>query len=78
MKKRTNKNINNEDKYDNREEAFKNYFEIVTKIVYTLNLISDRNDMTRRLSSNIDRALGYDDEMISNNEKTVNSAAAFG
>ena len=74
MKKRTNKNINNEDKYDNREEAFKNYFEIVTKIVYTLNLISDRNDMTRRLSSNIDRALGYDDEMISNNEKTVNSA----
>ncbi|WP_028330120.1 ATP-dependent Clp protease ATP-binding subunit ClpX [Brachyspira alvinipulli] len=70
MKKRTNKNINNDD----REEAFKNYFEIVTKIVYTLNLISDRNDMTRRLSSNIDRALGYDDEMISNNEKTVNSA----
>lgn len=74
MKKRTDKNINNDDKYDSREDAFKNYFEIVTKIVYTLNLISDRNDMTRRLSSNIDRALGYDDEMISNNEKTVNSA----
>ena len=50
--------------YANREDAFRAYFEIVTKIVYTLNLISDRNDMTRRLSSNIDRALGYDDEMI--------------
>ncbi|CRF34372.1 peptidase [Brachyspira suanatina] len=60
--------------YANREDAFRAYFEIVTKIVYTLNLISDRNDMTRRLSSNIDRALGYDDEMMSNNEKIVNNA----
>ena len=41
--------------------------------MYTLNLISDRNDMTRRLSSNIDRALGYDDEMLPNNEKIVNN-----
>ena len=60
--------------YANREDAFRAYFEIVTKIVYTLNLISDRNDMTRRLSSNIDRALGYDDEMMSNNEKIVNNS----
>ncbi|KLI55346.1 ATP-dependent Clp protease ATP-binding subunit ClpX [Brachyspira hyodysenteriae] len=60
--------------YANREDAFRAYFEIVTKIVYTLNLISDRNDMTRRLSSNIDRALGYDDEMISNNEKIANNS----
>ncbi|OEJ18493.1 peptidase [Brachyspira hampsonii] len=60
--------------YANREDAFRAYFEIVTKIVYTLNLISDRNDMTRRLSSNIDRALGYDDEMVSNNEKIVNNS----
>lgn len=60
--------------YANREDAFRAYFEIVTKIVYTLNLISDRNDMTRRLSSNIDRALGYDDEMMSNNEKIANNS----
>ncbi|OEJ13973.1 peptidase [Brachyspira hampsonii] len=60
--------------YADKEDAFRAYFEIVTKIVYTLNLISDRNDMTRRLSSNIDRALGYDDEMMSNNEKMVNSS----
>ena len=76
MKKKSNKSNNDKvnDKYENREEAFKAYFEIVTKIVYTLNLISDRNDMSRRLSSNIDRALGYDDEMVSNNDKVVNSA----
>ena len=70
-------NIEKEEKkssYANREDAFRAYFEIVTKIVYTLNLISDRNDMTRRLSSNIDRALGYDDEMMSNNEKIVNNS----
>ncbi|WP_300369749.1 ATP-dependent Clp protease ATP-binding subunit ClpX [Brachyspira sp.] len=76
------KNIENEsnsnekkslNKYENREEAFRAYFEIVTKIVYTLNLISDRNDMPRRLSNNIDRALGYDDEMLPNNEKIVNN-----
>ncbi len=64
---------NSSSKYNNREEAFKAYFEIVTKIVYTLNLISDRNDMARRLSNNIDRALGYDDEMLPNNEKIVNN-----
>ena len=79
MKKKSSKNINNSDdkvnsKEENREEAFRAYFEIVTKIVYTLNLISDRNDMTRRLSNNIDRALGYDDEIVTNNEKTANSA----
>ena len=49
--------------YSSREEAFRVYFDIVTKIVYTLNLISDKNDMTRRLSNNIDRTLGYEDEI---------------
>ena len=59
--------------YSSREEAFRVYFDIVTKIVYTLNLISDKNDMTRRLSNNIDRTLGYEDEIGSNNEKTINT-----
>lgn len=59
--------------YSSREEAFRVYFDTVTKIVYTLNLISDKNDMTRRLSNNIDRTLGYEEEMISNNEKTINN-----
>ena len=59
--------------YSSREEAFRVYFDIVTKIVYTLNLISDKNDMTRRLSNNIDRTLGYEDEIASNNEKTINT-----
>ena len=59
--------------YSRREEAFRVYFDIVTKIVYTLNLISDKNDMTRRLSNNIDRTLGYEDEIASNNEKTINT-----
>lgn len=72
MKKKSDKTKSNN--YKDREDAFKSYFEIVTKIVYTLNLISDRNDMTRRLSSNIDRALGYDDEMLPNNEKPVNNS----
>ena len=73
MKKKNNNNEENKEKYKNREDAFRAYFEIVTKIVYTLNLISDRNDMTRRLSNNIDRALGYDDDMVSNNEKVINN-----
>ena len=73
MKKKDEK-PKSEEKYKDREDAFRAYFEIITKIVYTLNLISDRNDMTRRLSSNIDRALGYDDEVVSNNEKTLNNA----
>ncbi|MEI0580221.1 ATP-dependent Clp protease ATP-binding subunit ClpX [Brachyspira pilosicoli] len=64
---------NNSKEYKNREEAFRDYFESVSKIVYTLNLISDRNDMTRRLSNNINRVLGYDDEAIINDEKTVNN-----
>ena len=59
--------------YSSKEEAFRVYFDIVTKIVYTLNLISDKNDMTRRLSNNIDRTLGYEDEIASNNEKTINT-----
>ena len=59
--------------YSSREEAFRVYFDIVTKIVYTLNLISDKNDMTRRLSNNIDRTLGYEDEITSSNEKTINT-----
>lgn len=59
--------------YSSIEEAFRVYFDIVTKIVYTLNLISDKNDMTRRLSNNIDRTLGYEDEITSNNEKTINT-----
>ena len=63
MKKKDEK-PKSEEKYKDREDAFRAYFEIITKIVYTLNLISDRNDMTRRLSSNIDRALGYDDEVV--------------
>ena len=63
----------NNKEYKNREEAFRDYFESVSKIVYTLNLISDRNDMTRRLSNNINRVLGYDDETIINDEKTVNN-----
>ena len=66
-------NKKNNKKYKNREEAFRDYFESVSKIVYTLNLISDRNDMTRRLSNNINRVLGYDDEAIINDEKTVNN-----
>ena len=66
-------NKKNNKKYKNREEAFRDYFESVSKIVYTLNLISDRNDMTRRLSNNINRVLGYDDETIINDEKTVNN-----
>ena len=76
MKKKNNNEEakENQEKYKDREDAFRAYFEIITKIVYTLNLISDRNDMTRRLSSNIDRALGYEDEMVSNNEKAVNNA----
>lgn len=73
-KKHSSGNNSGYSNYANREDAFKAYFEIVTKIVYTLNLISDRNDMSRRLSNNIDRALGYDDEMISNNDKIVNNA----
>lgn len=63
----------NDNEYSSREDAFRVYFDIVTKIVYTLNLISDKNDMTRRLSNNIDRTLGYEEEMISNNEKTINN-----
>lgn len=63
----------NNKKYKNREEAFRDYFESVSKIVYTLNLISDRNDMTRRLSNNINRVLGYDDETIINDEKVANN-----
>lgn len=66
------KNIN-DNEYSSREDAFRVYFDTVTKIVYTLNLISDKNDMTRRLSNNIDRTLGYEEEMISNNEKTINN-----
>ena len=64
---------NNNKEYKNREEAFRDYFESVSKIVYTLNLISDRNDMTRRLSNNINRVLGYDDEAIINDEKVSNN-----
>ena len=41
---------------------------------YSWTFVSDGNDMTRRLSSNIDRALGYDDEMMSNNEKIANNS----
>ena len=63
----------NNKEYKNREEAFRDYFESVSKIVYTLNLISDRNDMTRRLSNNINRVLGYDDDTIINDEKTLNN-----
>ena len=63
----------NDNEYSSREDAFRVYFDTVTKIVYTLNLISDKNDMTRRLSNNIDRTLGYEEEMISNNEKTINN-----
>ena len=63
----------NDNEYSSREDAFRFYFDTVTKIVYTLNLISDKNDMTRRLSNNIDRTLGYEEEMISNNEKTINN-----
>lgn len=63
----------NDNEYSSREDAFRIYFDTVTKIVYTLNLISDKNDMTRRLSNNIDRTLGYEEEMISNNEKTINN-----
>ncbi|WP_347292785.1 ATP-dependent Clp protease ATP-binding subunit ClpX [uncultured Brachyspira sp.] len=63
----------NNKEYKNREEAFRDYFESVSKIVYTLNLISDRNDMTRRLSNNINRVLGYDDETIINDEKVANN-----
>lgn len=63
----------NDNEYSSREDAFRVYFDTVTKIVYTLNLISDKNDMTRRLSNNIDRTLGYEEEMISNNEKTINT-----
>ncbi|TXJ46847.1 ATP-dependent Clp protease ATP-binding subunit ClpX [Brachyspira pilosicoli] len=66
-------NKKNNKKYKNREEAFRDYFESVSKIVYTLNLISDRNDMTRRLSNNINRVLGYDDETIINDEKVANN-----
>lgn len=68
MKKKINYN-----EYSSKEEAFRVYFDIVTKIVYTLNLISDKNDMTRRLSNNIDRTLGYEDEIVSSNEKTINT-----
>lgn len=63
----------NDNEYSSREDVFRVYFDTVTKIVYTLNLISDKNDMTRRLSNNIDRTLGYEEEMISNNEKTINN-----
>lgn len=63
----------NDNEYSSREDAFRVYFDTVTKIVYTLNLISDKNDMTRRLSNNIDRTLGYEEEIISNNEKTINN-----
>ena len=63
----------NDNEYSSREDAFRVYFDTVTKIVYTLNLISDKNDMTRRLSNNIDRTLVYEEEMISNNEKTINN-----
>lgn len=63
----------NDNEYSSREDSFRVYFDTVTKIVYTLNLISDKNDMTRRLSNNIDRTLGYEEEMISNNEKTINN-----
>ena len=63
----------NDNEYSSREDAFRVYFDTVTKIVYTLNLISDKNDMTRRLSNNIDRTLGYEEEMVSNNEKTINT-----
>lgn len=63
----------NDNEYSSREDAFRVYFDTVTKIVYTLNLISDKNDMARRLSNNIDRTLGYEEEMISNNEKTINN-----
>lgn len=63
----------NDNEYSSREDAFRVYFDTVTKIVYTLNLISDKNDMTRRLSNNIDRTLGYEDEITSNNEKTINT-----
>lgn len=63
----------NDNEYSSREDAFRVYFDTVTKIVYTLNLISDKNDMTRRLSNNIDRTLGYEDEITSNNEKTINN-----
>lgn len=66
-------NKKNNKEYKNREEAFRDYFESVSKIVYTLNLISDRNDMTRRLSNNINRVLGYDDETIINDEKVANN-----
>lgn len=63
----------NDNEYSSREDAFRVYFDTVTKIVYTLNLISDKNDMTRRLSNNMDRTLGYEDEIVSNNEKTINT-----
>ena len=63
----------NDNEYSSREDAFRVYFDTVTKIVYTLNLISDKNDMTRRLSNNIYRTLVYEEEMISNNEKTINN-----
>lgn len=43
--------------------SFRDYFSVVTRIVYTLSSISDRNDMTKRLSNNIDKVLGYEDEI---------------
>ncbi len=62
-----------ENKLHERATAFKEYFSVITKTVYTLNSISERNDMSRRLNSNIDRTLGYDEDSISTPYKFSNS-----
>lgn len=64
-----NKLQNNISEKSDHSDVFKTYFSIVTRIVYTLNSIAERNDMTRRLSSNIDRALGYSDDIDRDDEK---------
>jgi len=54
MKKHNGKNSTS------REGAFKEYFSVVTRIVYTLNSIVERNDVIRRFNNNAEKGIGFE------------------
>lgn len=74
MKEKKSSKIDNK---KNRSDIFKDYFEVIVKIVYTLNLISDKNDMSRRLSSNFDRGFTYEEDIISDDKNNNISELEF-
>ena len=67
MKSDNNKNATS------REGAFKEYFSVVTRIVYTLNSIVERNDIIRRFNNNAEKGIGFEyteESIISDSKMT--------